>query len=261
MAVVRQKNNPRDFILVRDGQGWLLRRIDSIYTSGVVEPKMEVFSPDSRQINNFLVNYLKSCVKKSFVAGQSVQIEELKRVFNNMNENAIRRHLKDVGARVDSDSRTFRSFEDRQVNYDVTPEEICQYEKMQNSLYNLQSIGIQYLRVPDKMKQIISTFFKKYPDNLRYYAISRMINDELHLTSWYLTESFINAQQGQAKMELEGIGDPTNGHGGYSFIKKPQKERMDKDEQLVEKKPDKKVSGTGADLRKLKTSAVTEMLL
>jgi hypothetical protein len=30
-------------------------------------------------------------------------------------------------------------------------------------------------------------------------------------------------------MDLEGIGDPTNGHGGYSYIKKPQKERMDKD--------------------------------
>ena len=223
MAVVRQRNNSRDFILVREGQSWYLRRIDSIYTSGVVEPKMEVFSPDSRQINNFLVNYLKSCVKKSFSAGQSVQIEDLKRIFNNMNENIIRRHLKDIGARAESDSRTFRSSEDRQANFDVTPEEVCQYEKMQNSLYSLQSIGIQSLRVPDKMKQIISTFFKKNPESLRNYAISRMINDELHLTSWYLTESFINAQQGQAKMELEGIGDPTNGHCGYSYIKKPQK--------------------------------------
>jgi len=36
---------------------------------------------------------------------------------------------------------------------------------------------------------------------------------------------------------------------------------MDKDEQIVEKKPEKKVSGTGADLRKLKTSAVTDMLI
>jgi transcription initiation factor TFIID subunit 1 len=162
---------------------------------------------------------------------------------------------------VDSDTRTFRSPEDKHILFDVTPEEICQYEKMQNSLYNLQNIGIQFLRVPDKMKQIISTFFKKNPEDLKKYAIARMINDELHLTSWYLTESFINAQQGQAKMELEGIGDPTNGHGGYSYIKKPQKERMDKDEQMVEKKPEKKVSGTGADLRKLKTLAVTEMLL
>jgi len=73
---------------------------------------------------------------------------------------------------------------------------------MQNSLYNLQSIEIQSLRVPDKMKQIISAFFKNNSDSLEKYAIARMINDELHLTSWYLTESFINAQQGQAKMEL-----------------------------------------------------------
>lgn len=62
-------------------------------------------------------------------------------------------------------------------------------------------------------------------------------------------------------MELEGIGDPTNGHGGYSYIRKPQKERTDKDEQVTEKKQEKKVSGTGADLRKLKTTAVTDMLI
>jgi hypothetical protein len=40
LAVVRQKSNPRDFVLVREGPNWFLRRIDTIYTSGVVEPKM-----------------------------------------------------------------------------------------------------------------------------------------------------------------------------------------------------------------------------
>lgn len=29
---------------------------------------------------------------------------------------------------------------------------------------------------------------------------------------------------------MSGHADPTNGHGGYSFIKKPQKQRTDKDE-------------------------------
>lgn len=100
MAVVRQRSNPRDFILVREGLNWYLRKLDYIYTSGVVEPKMEVFSPDSRQINNFLANYLKSCVKKAFLHNQSVHIENLRSVFNNMNEHNIRRHLKEIGARV-----------------------------------------------------------------------------------------------------------------------------------------------------------------
>lgn len=29
-------------------------------------------------------------------------------------------------------------------------------------------------------------------------------------------------------MYLTGIGDPTNGHGGYSFVKKPIKSRTEK---------------------------------
>jgi hypothetical protein len=34
---------------------------------------------------------------------------------------------------------------------------------MQNSLFNLQSLGITQLRTPDKMKQIISAYFKRNP--------------------------------------------------------------------------------------------------
>lgn len=42
---------------------------------------------------------------------------------------------------------------------------------------------------------------------------------------------------------MYGHADPTNGHGGYSYIKKPQKERTDKDES--QKKEEKqKLSGT-----------------
>lgn len=94
---------------------------------------------------------------------------------------------------------------------------------MQNNLYNLQGLGIVNLKTPDKLKQIITTFFKKYPDDLTKFAFSKFISDELHLTSWYLSESFLSAEQEQSKIELIGLGDPTNGHGGYSYIKKPQK--------------------------------------
>ena len=34
--IVRKKNNSRDFILVRQGKKWFLRRIDNIYTSGQI---------------------------------------------------------------------------------------------------------------------------------------------------------------------------------------------------------------------------------
>lgn len=52
---------------------------------------------------------------------------------------------------------------------------------------------------------------------------------------------------------MTGHADPTNGHGGYSFIKKPQKERTDKDE-ASQKQQKSKLSGTEFDLRKLKVN-------
>ena len=45
LPVVKQKPNPRDFILVREGGNWYLRRTENVYTSGQIEPKMEVFLP------------------------------------------------------------------------------------------------------------------------------------------------------------------------------------------------------------------------
>lgn len=90
--------------------------------------------------------------------------------------------------------------EDKDVDFDVTPEQICQYQKMQHNLYNLQVLGITNLKTPDKLKQTITTFFKKYPDDLTKFALSKLISDELHLASWYLSEAFLNAEQGQSKI-------------------------------------------------------------
>lgn len=36
IPLVKKKNNPRDFLLVREGKKWFLRRIDHIYISGQV---------------------------------------------------------------------------------------------------------------------------------------------------------------------------------------------------------------------------------
>ena len=77
--------------------------------------------------------------------------------------------------------------EDKDIQFDVTPEQICQYEKMQHNLYNLQGLGIINLKTPDKLKQTITTFFKKYPNELTKFALSKFISDELQLTSWYLS--------------------------------------------------------------------------
>lgn len=56
-------------------------------------------------------------------------------------------------------------------------------------------------------------------------------------------------------MRLEGIGDPTNGHGGYSFVKLPLKLSQSDRGYCKDTNPymgsSKTVTGTDADLRKL----------
>lgn len=87
------------------------------------------------------------------------------------------------------------------------------------------------MRSMEKMKSILRKYFRKSKTkDLIHFAVARMIRDQLQLTSWYLTESFRKFIDKNARIEMVGHADPTNGHGGYSFIKKPQKERTDKDE-------------------------------
>jgi len=58
-------------------------------------------------------------------------------------------------------------------------------------------------------------------DDTAKCAIAQRIIEELYLTSWNLSQSFLSATQTQGRMYLEGYGDPTNGHGGMNFIKLP----------------------------------------
>ena len=92
---------------------------------------------------------------------------------------------------------------------------------MQNTVNHLQNFGLHDLRGPEKIKVAISKYFRENPENLEGYAIAKIIWEELSISSWSLSSSFIS----QAKMYLTGPGDPTNGHGGYNYIKKPLKTR------------------------------------
>ena len=68
---------------------------------------------------------------------------------------------------------------------------------------------------------------------------------------------------------LKGVGDPSNGNGGYSFLKMPLKISNDSNLDCMETRValnpaiqnPKSVTGTDADLRKLKKDATYEKLL
>lgn len=64
IPIVKKKVNPRDYLLVRDGKKWVLRKIDWMYVSGQTEPNIKVFCPGSRQHTEFKLSYQKAFVIK-----------------------------------------------------------------------------------------------------------------------------------------------------------------------------------------------------
>ncbi len=53
--------------------------------------------------------------------------------------------------------------------------------------------------------------------------IANRILEELFLSAWNVSNNFLTCSDNTGKMYLDGYGDPTNGHGGISFIKYPLK--------------------------------------
>ena len=90
--------------------------------------------------------------------------------------------------------------------------------------------------------------------------MARVIEGELLTTPWNITQNFLNAKQTKGMLSIKGTGDPSNGHGGYSFLKMPVKSYNENNKSIKEeidnlKKQNnnlvKTVTGTDADLRKL----------
>lgn len=64
VPIVKKKPTTRDFLLVREGKRWVIRKIENIYTSGQIEPHKKVFCPGSRTHTEFKGAYLKAYVMK-----------------------------------------------------------------------------------------------------------------------------------------------------------------------------------------------------
>lgn len=58
-------------------------------------------------------------------------------------------------------------------------------------------------------------------EDINKTLIVNRIIEELLLTSWNVSNNFLLCQEHSSKMYVDGYGDPTNGHGGISFIKYP----------------------------------------
>ncbi|KAE9358943.1 hypothetical protein PF008_g2467 [Phytophthora fragariae] len=108
--------------------------------------------------------------------------------------------------------------------------------------------------------------------------VARYINEQLQLTPWNLTNNYVECHlqgKGSGMLQLGGIGDPTGRGEGFSFVRVPQSRAKKKDgeedaaptaeskisaESAAVQKAVAAVTGTTADLRKLKMKEAGDVL-
>lgn len=86
----------------------------------------------------------------------------------------------------------------------------------------LKKVGIRDITNADKISYATNKFCSEEP-NQKKQLIARIIEEEVLSTPWNLSQNFIHNKQTRGMMMLEGIGDPSHGCGGYSYLKLPLK--------------------------------------
>jgi Transcription initiation factor TFIID, subunit TAF1 len=146
----------------------------------------------------------------------------------------------------------------------ITPEEICQYESMLAGQRRLKDKGIKITSI-DKVPNAIQKL-KKEMDNKEISYWADFIEEELTVTPWNLTSSYLKTKGEKGMMRITGVGDPTHGNCGFSFVRLPMKlpnteKAFTKNDPSDYLPTNMTVTGTNADLRTLTKEDVTKALI
>ncbi|KAB1200081.1 Transcription initiation factor TFIID subunit 1 [Morella rubra] len=267
-----------DYLLVRSAKGKLsIRRIDKIDVVGQQEPLMEVISPGSKALQNYMTNRLLVHMAREFRTAEKrhlsprIRADELPGQFPYLSETIIRKKLKEHanlqrgpnGQWIWVKKRNFRIWSEDELREKVKPEDVCAYESMQAGIYHLKHLGISGL-----LPTSISSAMSRLPDEAIILAAASHIERELQITPWNLSSNFFNCviqgKENIERLEITGVGDPSGRGLGFSYVRTTLKAPMSS--AMMKKKTatvrgGPTVTGTDADLRRLSMEAAREVLL
>ncbi|KAM1575392.1 transcription initiation factor TFIID subunit 1 [Malus sylvestris] len=266
-----------DYLLVRSAKGKLsIRRIDRLNVVGQQEPLMDVMSPGTKNLQNYMINRLLVYICREFRAAEKrhllpcIRADELPSQFPYLSEPFLRKKLKEHanfqrasnGQCMWVKKRNFRILSEDELRNLVKPEEVCAYESMQAGLYRLKHLGIT-----ETHPSAISSAMSRLPDEAITLAAASHIERELQITPWNLSSNFVTCTQGKEnieRLEISGVGDPSGRGLGFSYVRAAPKPSMSS--AVVKKKSaagrgGSTVTGTDADLRRLSMEAAREVLL
>lgn len=160
-----------------------------------------------------------------------------------------------------------KQLSDETIRNLITPESICQYESALFGEAQLRQLGIEKITNAEKISRASNKYCTEQREVLRQ-KISKFIENEVLCTPWNLSSNFCEYNPRGGMLMIDGLGDPSKENGGYSFLKLPLKISNDCYKDCVRIRQElnpamqnpKSVTGTDADLRKLKKEEVIEML-
>lgn len=267
-----QSSKHTDFLMIKyqkqNGKFiWYLRYIDNLYTTGQIEPKLEVMAPNARNTNAFHQKRIQAFIYNTLLANNNkIDLREVSQNFTSINESAIRKQMKHINCEQQPDGswvcNKLPSLPE--VKEMITPEEICQYESMLAGQRRLKDKGVKITSI-DKVPNAIQKL-KKEMDNKEINYLADFIEEELTITPWNLTSSYLKTKGEKGMMRITGIGDPTHGNCGFSFVRLPMKlpnleKPITKNDPSDYLPTNMAVTGTNADLRTLTKDDVRKLLL
>lgn len=269
----RDSNDKQSANDVDLSEKFYIRELEHIYLTGQEEPKLEVYSPQAKQYQYFMKKKVHTYVDKiyeevDFSAG--INFKFFANLFPNITEQQLKKHFRELGIEIDKNICFYtpnKSVGQRNENK-ITPENICQFENCQYGQYKLKETGIKNLTNSDKISYATNKFINTIKDP-KQQELAKVVEEKILTTPWNLTQNYLQAKLTNGMLSIKGIGDPSNGNGGYSFIKMPVKQYNTDNKTLKDQidllkeqnKNIKSVTGTDADLRKLPKSVLKMKLI
>ena len=248
-----------------------IRELEHLYTVAQEEPKIEVYPPNSRQYISFLKNKIETytyMLYNEIGYKSGINFKIFQNLFPTVTEQVLKKIFKEMNIEIDKYLCYFKKLPGDINQRRISPENICQYESCQFGIYKLREVGIKNLTNADKISYATNKYINNKTTTPKEQYLAKVIEEQLLTTPWNITQNYLQSKQTKGMLSIKGIGDPSNGNGGYSFLKMPVKSYNEnktlKEEMDVLKNQNKNiktVTGTDADLRKLSKEEIKIKLI
>ena len=147
------KTPDTDFLLIREGDQWFIRRAPQLFLLGQQCPLIDVPGPNSKKHTNFLKDFLLVYIYRLFLQSteqpKKIRMEEVRKAFPTQSEGSIRKRLKSCAefkrTGIDSNwwvlAQDFRLPTEEEVRSLVKPEETCAYYRYHIILYKIRLVS------------------------------------------------------------------------------------------------------------------------